>query len=377
MTEFNVEQIRSRFPVFKKKIYLNSCSQGALSDAVEAGIQEYVSIWHERGSPWDVWTEQYEAARNAFARFIGASPGEVAVIASASAGINAVASSFDFDRRNKIVMGEFEFPTMGHVWLAQQPRGAAVEFVPSSHNSIHAESYARVIDDRTLMVPVTQICFMNGFRSDLRAITQIAHDNGAMVMVDNYQDCGTRPIDVKALDVDFFVTGTLKYMLGPPGLAFLYVKEGLIPQLTPTASGWFGQTDPFAFNPKLFSPAPSARRFEAGTPPIPSIYAALPALELLEEIGLANIASHIASLTNAMIEGAARLGIDIKTPPDSVGPLVVLRSRDAAALVDALSKNDIIASSRHDGLRISFHVYNSLEDVRRVLDVLEQNMELL
>src|SRR5215467_11052807 len=115
MTELDVGQIRSRFPVFKKKIYLNSCSQGALSDAVEAGIQEYITAWHERGSPWDVWTEQYETARNAFARFIGASADEVAVVASASAGINAIASSFDFRGRNKVVMGEFEFPTMGHV----------------------------------------------------------------------------------------------------------------------------------------------------------------------------------------------------------------------------------------------------------------------
>jgi len=195
--------------------------------------------------------------------------------------------------------------------------------------------------------------------------------------VDNYQDCGTRPINVKEMDVDFFVTGTLKYMLGPPGLAFLYVRQDLIPLLTPTATGWFGQTDPFAFNAKLFSPAGSARRFEAGTPPIPSIYAALPAIDLLTDIGPTNIASHIAGLTRALIEGATALGIEIKTPRDSVGPLVVLRSKDATALVEVLSKNDLVASNRHDGLRISFHVYNTLEDVRSVLELLERNMDLM
>jgi selenocysteine lyase/cysteine desulfurase len=316
-------------------------------------------------------------ARNAFAQFIGADPGEVAVIASASAGINAVASSFNFEHRNKIVMGEFEFPTMGHIWLAQEPRGATVEFVTASDNRIPAESYARVIDDRTLIVPVTHICFLNGFRSDLRAIARTAHDNGAMIMVDNYQDCGTRPINVKEMDIDFFVTGTLKYMLGPPGLAFLYVRQELIPSLTPAVSGWFAQTDPFAFNARLFSPAPTARRFEAGTPPIPSIYAALPALDLLRDIGLKTIAAHIAALTRALIDGTGRLGIKVKTPPDSVGPLVVLRSKDSARVVEELSKKDIIVSNRHDGLRISFHVYNTLEDVHRLLEVLEQNMDLM
>jgi selenocysteine lyase/cysteine desulfurase len=375
MTELNIETIRSRFPIFNRKIYLNSCSQGALCDSVEAGIKEYVATWHDRGSPWDIWTEQYEAARVAFARFIGASPDEVAVVASASAAINAVASSFNFDHRKKVVMGELEFPTMGHIWLAQQPRGASVEFVPAADNRIPAAAYDRLIDDRTLIVPVTQVSFRNGFRSDLEAITRIAHRNGALVIVDSYQDCGTRPIDVKAMDVDFLVTGTLKYLLGPPGLAFLYAKEGLARELIPTASGWFGQTDPFAYNPKLFSPAPSARRFEAGTPPVPNIYAALPALGLLQETGLENIRDHIAGLARKMIDGALGLGIRVKTPPESVGPLIVLQCKDALAVVEALAQKDIVTSNRQDGLRVSFHVYNTSNDVDRVLEVLAENLD--
>ena len=124
-----IESVRARFPVFKKKIYLNSCSQGALSDSVEASLLEHIRSWNENGSPWDVWVEQYEAARTAFARFIGAAPEEVAVIPSASAGINGIASALTFGKRKKVVMGEFEFPTMGQIWLAQQPRGAEIRFL--------------------------------------------------------------------------------------------------------------------------------------------------------------------------------------------------------------------------------------------------------
>src|SRR5882762_8818769 len=111
-----IQEIRSRFRIFQRKIYLNSCSQGALSDAVQAGLEDYMASWHEQGSPWETWMNRYEEARTAFAQFINASPDQVAIVTSASAGINSVASALSFKDRNRVVMGEFEFPTMGHVW---------------------------------------------------------------------------------------------------------------------------------------------------------------------------------------------------------------------------------------------------------------------
>jgi selenocysteine lyase/cysteine desulfurase len=372
-----VQAIRSRFPLLRNKIYLNSCSQGALSDAVEDGLREYVASWHEHGSPWDIWVERYEAARSQFAGFIGATADEVAIIPCASAGMNSIASALTFDRRKKVVMGEFEFPTMGHVWLAQQKRGAQVEFVSAVGNSIPTENYERAIDRQTLIVPLTGVCFMNGFRSAVREVVPLAHANGALVMLDDYQDCGTRPVNVRAADVDFYVTGTLKYLLGPPGLAFLYVRKELIASLQPTITGWFAQSNPFAFDVKCFDPAPSARRFEEGSPAVPNIYAAMRGIELLQEIGLDNVSLQIHDLASALLKGAQKLGLIAKTPTTSVGPLVVFQCKDAARLVEKLAASGIVCSSRHDGLRLSFHVYNTLEDVRAVLQVLEQNLDLL
>ncbi len=377
LSDSEVATIRARFPIFRNKIYVNSCSQGALSEPVEAALTEYLASWHRGGSPWDVWVEKYESARVAFARMIGAKPEEVAVVACASAGINAVASALDFEGRRRVVLGEFEFPTMGHIWLAQRMRGAQVEFLPAKDERITASSYAEAIRRDTLIVPLTRVCFMNGFRSEVEAITRIAHDNGALVMLDDYQDSGTRPIDVKALGVDFFVTGTLKYLLGPPGLAFLYVREELVPQLMPKVTGWFAQSNPFAFNPRLFDPAPTARRFEAGTPPIPCIYGALGGFDLLGSVGLERVAAHIAALARALVEGAHNLNIRVKTPGDTVGPLVVLVSKNAEGMVARLAQQNIVASSRHDGLRISFHLYNTLDDVGAVLEALEENVECM
>ena len=373
----SVEGFRKRFPVLTEKIYLNSCSQGALSQDVEQSMLEYLRSWHKDGSPWDIWVEQYESGRRHFAQLIGAEPEEVALVASASAGVNALASALSFKQRNKVVLGEFEFPTMGHIWLAQRPRGADVIFVEAEKNRLRVEAYDALVDRNTLIVPLTHLCFMNGFRSPVAEITKIAHDRGALLLLDDYQDSGTRPIDVKAMQVDAYVSGTLKYLLGPPGLAFMYVRRSIAESLVPTVTGWFGQRNPFAFDVRRFDLAPGTRRFESGTPPIPTIYGAVAGVKLLEQFGLQNVADQIRLLTKALIRGASQLGIQIKTPLDSAGPLVVLLSKDAEGLVRLFARHGVICSSRHDGLRISFHAYNTADDVKCVLRLLQQNLEML
>ena len=380
LTDEQISNLRSHFPILQEKTYLYNCSQGALSDAVEAGIEEYASIWRTSTDPWGEWIQAYEALRGEFASFINAQPDEIAIVTSASAGINPIANALRFEARNKVVMGEYEFPTMGHIWLAQEPRGARIQFLQGVNESLPTECYQRAIDERTCVVPLTHVGFVNGFRSDVAAITRIAHANGALVFLDGYQDCGTRPLDVKALDVDFFVTGTLKYLLGPPGLAFIYVRRELIQSLTPTITSWMSQRDVFAFNTQELDPAAAARRFENGTPAIPNIYMASPALKLLRSVGMDNVAAQVERLTRAFLLGVQDLGIAAKTPASSIGPLVVLRANhvnDAQAVVARMAAQGIVVSARHDGVRFAFHVYNTLEDVQTALTAIEDNRELM
>lgn len=377
LSEKQIAEFRARFAVFRKKIYLNSCSQGALSDEVIVGFREFLTSWDEQGSPWDVWVEEYEAARRTFARFIGADADEVAIVPSASAGINAVASALRFDDRPEVILGEYDFPTMGHVWLAQQSRGAKVRFVEAEDGGIGPERYEACITKKAAIVGVTRVSFLNGWRADVTGIVAAARRHGALVLLDDYQDCGTRPVNVKALDVDFYVSGTLKYLLGPPGVAFLYVRRELVPRLVPTISGWFAQENPFAFDVRRFDPARAARRFEAGTPPIPNLYSSRRGVDLLESVGLENIAEQVARLAKTFLDGARDMGIAAKTPAGSVGPLTVLQANDANGLVKVLAEHQIVVSSRHDGLRVSFHAYNTIGDVWTVLRVLERHISLL
>jgi selenocysteine lyase/cysteine desulfurase len=377
LTDEQISELRSHFPILREKTYLYNCSQGALCDAVEAGMQKYAASWRTSTAPWDEWMGAYGTLRSAFAQFINAQPEEVAIITSASAGINPIANALQFDERPKVVMSEYEFPTMGQIWLAQRPRGAEIHFLDGALNAVATECYERAIDKKTRIVPLTHVSFVNGFRSDVAAITRIAHTQGALLFLDGYQDCGTRPIDVKALDVDFYVTGTLKYLLGPPGLGFLYVRRELMETLTPSMTSWMAQRDPFTFDPKCLDPSPDARRFEGGSPPIPNIYLAQPALDLLMGIGVDNVAAQIERLTKAFLKGVHDLRIESKTPSSSVGPLVVLRAKDAAAALAKLTERGIAVSTRRDGVRFAFHVYNTLEDVNIALTALEDHLDFM
>jgi selenocysteine lyase/cysteine desulfurase len=378
LSDEQISELRSHFPILREKTYLYNCSQGALSDAVEAGMEKYAASWRTSAAPWNEWMAEYESLRLDFARFINAEPDEVAIITSASAGINPIANALEFNaERNKVVMSEYEFPTMGQIWLAQRPRGAEIKFLDGVNNTVPTECYERAIDKHTRIVPLTHVSFVNGFRSDVAAIAKIAHAAGALLFLDGYQDCGTRPMDVKALDVDFFVTGTLKYLLGPPGLGFLYVRRELLETLTPTMTSWMAQRDPFAFNPKCLDPSPDARRFEGGSPPIPNIYLARPALHLVAGIGMENVAAQIERLTRAFLKGARDLRIESKTPASSIGPLVVLRSKDPAAMLSKLTERGIAVSTRLDGVRFAFHLYNTLEDVNIALTALEDSLDLM
>jgi selenocysteine lyase/cysteine desulfurase len=363
---------RARFPILARRVYVNSCSQGALSTDVESALGAFTASWHKEGSPWERWIGEVERLRASAAALLGASADEIAIMPSASAAISAVATALSFEGRRRVVLGEFEFPTMAHVWLAQQARGASIAWARAHGDALPINEYADLIDANTLIVPATHICFRNGYRVDISRLVALCRDRGAYCFVDDYQRTGTAPLDVHDLGVDFMVTGALKYLLGPSGVAFLYVRRDLIEGLEPLATGWLGRSDPFAFGIDPLDWSASARRFEAGTPPIPNVYAARAGIELIQQVGLAVIERRIAELVERFDRGARNRGFDVVTPVDPArrGPLVVLRVSNAPKLVQRLERAGIIASARGTGLRVSFHAYNNEQDVDTVLEAL-------
>ena len=374
-------RIRHRFPIFDRLVYINSCSQGALSDAVRESYARYLADWDEHGAPWEYWVEQLEAARRSVAGLINASEDEVAVTTSVSAGVSALASGLGFKTgRDKVVVSDFEFPTIGQIWHAQERRGARVVHVPAEPDAtIPLERFDAAIDEETALVSVTHVCFRNGSRIDVAGVTELAHERGALVLLDAYQSVGSIPVDVRALECDFLAAGVLKYLLGSAGLGFLYCRRELVEQLEPTATGWFADRNIFEMDIHDYSPAPTARRFEAGTPPIPAIYAGIAGIELMQEIGIEETEAHVRELNALLFAGLDELGARVVTPraAEQRGALVCVASSDVDQLVGALAEGGVVTSSRDDNLRISAHSYNTAEDVTTVLGLLARNRSLL
>jgi selenocysteine lyase/cysteine desulfurase len=374
--------IRGEFPIFARATYLNSCSQGALSLRVRAAYEEYLSGWDDKGAEWGRWVERAETMRTAFARLLGAAPGEIAITTSVSQAVAGVVSALRFERsgRNRIVISDHEFPTVGQISHAQELRGAEVVHVaPASDGSIPPERFAELVDERTALVCCTVVSYRSGHRHDIAAIASIARERGALVLVDAYQAAGAVELDPAALGVDLMTGGTVKYLLASAGLGFLYVRRELVPSLLPTQTGWFADEDIFAMDLDDYSPAADARRFDAGTPPVPNIYAGVAGLSLIEEAGTARIEAHVGELARALIAGLEELGATVVTPADPAarGPLVCVRAADVEALVAALAADGIIASSRERNLRLALHLYNTLDDVETVLAALARQRALL
>jgi selenocysteine lyase/cysteine desulfurase len=366
------DRIRHRFPIFERLVYINSCSQGALSDAVRDSYADYLRDWEEKGAPWEYWVERSEAARAAFAGLIGAEPDEIAVTTSLSAGVSALASGLRFARRSKIVTTELEFPTIGQIWHAQESRGARVVHA-------HPREFHRVIDEDTAVVSITHVSYRTGEMIDAKAVADLAHERGALVLLDAYQSAGSVPIDAKALGVDFLAAGTVKYLLGSAGLGFLYCRRELWDRAWPTATGWFADQDIFQMDIHDYSPSPTARRFQSGTPPIPSIYAGIAGIELIQEIGIEETREHVLHLNAHLVAGIDELGGTVVTPHERErhGALICVKSTDVDELVTALGRWGIVTSERDGNVRISPHAYNSLEDIDLVLEALGRHRHLL
>ncbi len=373
-------RVRGRFPIFERLVYINSCSQGALSDSVRAAYDAYLRDWDEKGAPWEYWVERTESARSAFAALVNAEPSEIAVTTSLSAGVASLASGLRYAGRSKIVLTDLEFPTVGQIWHAQESRGARVVHVPvADDGTIPLEHFDRAIDEETAIVSITHVSYRTGAMIDVEGVVELAHRRGALVLLDAYQSVGSMPVDVKELDVDFLAAGTLKYLLASAGLAFFYCRGELFEKARPTATGWFADEDIFAMDVHDYSPAPTASRFQSGTPPVPAIYAGIAGIELMREIGVRETREHVLELNERLIAGVDDLGGTVVTPrdPELHGALICIRSIDVNALVAALADRGIVTSERDGNLRVSAHAYNTVEDVDAVVDALRANRRLL
>jgi len=365
---------RAEFPSLSGTIHVANCSQGAQSRDVRAAIEGYMDNWASSGMDWDYWVEEVNKAKAEFARFINARPEDVAVVGSVSEAVSSVASGIDYEGdRPRVLLTDAEFPTVGHVWLAHKKYGAEVDFVPLVDGEIRLEDYDRLMDERTFLASITHVYYQTGYKQDLKAVADIIHSKGGYVLVDAYQSCGSCNIDVQELGIDVLTTGNLKYLLGVPGIAFVYVRPDMVPALRPAETGWFGQENPFAFDVKNLDYAKSARRLESGTPPVTAAFAARAGMELLQEVGLDRIEQQVDYLSAHCLRGALARGLDVMSPLDvkKKGATTAVRvPGDSHEVELKLKERGIVTSARGPVIRIAPHFFNTTAELDVVLDEL-------
>ena len=364
---------RAEFPILSRKTYLNSCSLGALSRRAEARVAQFHEDWHNFGaSAWyEIWLGRLAELRSRVAAMLGAQPDEIAITHSTSAALSSIASAVDYTRRNKVVVAELDFPTLPYQWLVR--KGVEVVYARSDDNAtVHPDRFAELVDDRTAFVATSHVFYATGAIQDLRAIGEIAHRHGALFLVDGYQGIGQVPIHLAESNIDIYIAGPLKWMLGGPGLTYLYVRPDLIRQLAPQIAGWFGARDQFNFDAKHFEFRDDARRFELGTPALHMVHSALGGQEIIDEVTVPRIRERNSYLTELLIEKARAAGFSIRGASDPVqrSAIVMIGQDDPKGAVDFLAQQGIIVDHRPGYVRVSPHFYNLEEELDIVIDAL-------
>ncbi len=371
---YDLQACRERIPVLAESIPLANCSHAPRTDQACEAIESYLASWGRDVMDWDAWMEQVDRAKAEFAALIHATPEEVAMLPSVTAAAGVVASAFDHTGpRNRVLVSEAEFPTVGHVWLARARHGADVRWVPLRDGVVPEEGYASLLDDRTQLVCACHAYYQNGFKQDVGALARRAHEHGALIFVDAYQTIGLHPVDVRALDVDFLTSGAHKFLMGIPGIAFLYVRRELIDRLEPAFTGWFGRKDIFAFDPKRLDWAPTANRFEMATPPIVNAYVARAGIRLIREIGSEAIRDWTDSLSARLTDGGLARGLEIFGTTDvarKTSTTAFVCPGNADVVERRLLERRIHAAARGQVIRLAPHYYNSIEDIETGLDAL-------
>ena len=358
---------RGEFPIFRDSVYLNTCSLGALGERSRRKVAEFLDIWQSRAAAawYDVWWEALTDLRARYGRVVNAAPGEIALAPSISVALSAIAESIDYRRRPKVVITSLDFPTVAYQWLAKARAGVELVIVESPDRvSVPVDAIARAVDDRTALVVTSHVYFTSGAIQDIKRVAAAAHEHGALCLIDAYQSVGQIPVDVRDAGVDALVAGGLKWLLGGPGIVFLYMREAVARRLEPAISGWFGQRDQFAFDPRTLTFHDDTRRFELGTPSLAAVYAQLGGLEYIEEIGISAIREATAALTEDLIARARAAGFHpkIAAEPQQRSAIVMIPMPDPAGSVRHLAAGGIIADSRPGHVRLSPFFYNSQDD---------------
>jgi selenocysteine lyase/cysteine desulfurase len=365
----DLEKLRQNFPATKNKVYLNHAAHSPLPKPVRDVMWKHVEEFSEYGDATDL-----DDGKSSFARLVNAAEDEVASVENTSTGLNIIANMLNYPSGSNVVTTDLEYPSAVYPWMKKK-LGVTLRYVGNKAGKILLEDLKKAVDDKTVAVVISHVEYANGFRFDLKAVSEIAHSQGAYLIVDAIQSLGALPVDVKHDDVDFLTAACYKWMLGPPGAGYLYVRKEFIEKFEPPFIGWA------SVKPEIFETidaweirhlhlSETASRFEVGTPSRVSVCGAAAALKLLLNVGIENIEKRILKLTDHLIERLIEKGLKFQTPlePECRSGIVNFLTDNPQERTSKLAEKGIIVSARSHGIRVSPHFYNTEEEIDKLVE---------
>jgi cysteine desulfurase/selenocysteine lyase len=363
----NLRSIRKQFPIVKSKVFMNHAAISPYPKPVLEAMRKHIEEFSEFGTI----SGEMDDLRRPFAKLVNGKSEEIALVANTSTGLNIVANMLNYPSGSNVVVTDLEYPSVVYPWLKKKPN-VDVRYVKNVDGGILLRDVEEAVDDRTVVIAISHVEYSNGFRNDLGSLAEIAHEHGAFLLVDAIQSAGAMRVDVKRDDVDFLTAACYKWLLGPAGAGFLYVRKELVERFEPPFVGWA------SVKPEVFETidlwdiwaldlSETASRFEVGSPSIISFIGAAAAIQLLLDVGMANIERRILQLTEYLIDEMEQLGLKSQTHKDQKcrsGITNFLIDRPEKR-VEQLLKKGVIVSARAHGIRVSPHFYNTEEETDR------------
>ncbi len=370
---------RSEFAITQRYVYLNHAAAGILPLCSTVAIEAFVRTHADAGVlgtfPYDAALPEY---REKIGRFIGATGTEIALVPNTSWAANIVALGLDWQPGDEVLLCDNEFPANAVPWIALRDRGVIVRQLATERERLTPDALRRALSPRTRLVTVSWVSYADGFRHDLSALAEVAHEAGALLCADAMQGLGAFPLDARAAGVDALYAGAAKWMLGLHGVGLLYVRRQFGERLRLTMPGWRSLQDMWDFHNYDQPFSSDAMRFEGGTPNLIGALSLVSSIGLFERSGPEAIAKHILDLTEQLCDGLRRLGAEVRSVRgEGISSGIVtfrLPGHDSVAVGRVLQKDGIITTYRSGGIRISPHGYNTADEIDAALEALEQQI---
>ena len=368
-------QWRGEFPILEKCTYLISNSLGAMPRGVYDSLAHYADMWAEHGvSAWGVeWFELNGKVGNKIAPLMGAPENNVLVHQNASIANSILFGALDFSdtKRNKVVVTNMDFPSDIYVLRRWLPDHMQIEMVKTDDGiSIDTDKILDAIDETTRLVSISHVLFRSAYIMPAKEIVEKAHRVGAQVVMNGYHSVGIIPVDVTALNIDFYIGGVLKWMCGGTGGVFMYVRPDLLTTLEPRVTGWFAHKHPFEFDVDHLELREDSYRLMNGTPGIASLQAIQPGIDIITQVGVENIRQKSIRQTSLIIDLADEKGYPVVSPRDSrfrAGTVTLNPPESYNVTRELLARKFKIDYRENAGIRIAPHFYNSDDEVRSVV----------